>query len=84
MTHIDFGDMRLKGISMENITLTVKGMTCMGCVRSVKAVLEPLAGVSSVEVKLEDGLVSIAFDPAQVQVVQLKAAIDDAGYEVVA
>jgi len=69
---------------MENITLTVKGMTCMGCVRSVKAVLEPLPGVAKVDVKLEDGLVAIEFDPAQVGTEQLKAAIDDAGYEVVA
>lgn len=69
---------------MENITLTVKGMTCMGCVRSVKAVLEPLPGVSGVEVKLDGGLVAITFDPAQVPVAQLKAAIEDAGYEVVA
>jgi len=69
---------------MENITLTVKGMTCMGCVRSVKAVLEPLPGVASVDVTLDGGLVAIGFDPAQVQVAQLKAAIDDAGYEVVA
>jgi copper chaperone len=70
--------------SMENLTLTVKGMTCMGCVRSVKAVLEPLAGVAKVDIALDGGLVVIAFDPAQVQAAQLKAAINDAGYEVVA
>ena len=69
---------------MENITLTVNGMTCMGCVGSVKAVLEPLAGVAKVDITLDGGQVAIAFDPAQVQVAQLKAAIDDAGYEVVA
>lgn len=69
---------------MENITLTVTGMSCMGCVNSVKGVLEPLPGVAKVDVTLEGGLVAIAFDPAQVQVAQLKTAIDDAGYEVVA
>ena len=69
---------------MENITLTVKGMTCMGCVRSVKAVLEPMAGVAKVDITLDGGLVAIAFDPAQVQAAQLKAAINDAGYEVAA
>jgi copper chaperone len=69
---------------MENITLTVTGMSCMGCVNSVKGVLEPLPGVAKVDVTLEGGLVAIAFDPAQVQVAQLKAAIEDAGYEVVA
>jgi copper chaperone len=69
---------------MEKITLTVQGMTCMGCVRSVKAVLEPLAGVAKVDITLDGGLVAIEFDPAQVQTEQLKAAINDAGYEVVA
>ena len=69
---------------MEKITLTVKGMTCMGCVRSVKAVLEPLAGVAKVDITLDGGLVAIEFDDAQVQAEQLKAAIFDAGYEVVA
>ena len=69
---------------MEKITLTVKGMTCMGCVRSVKAVLEPLAGVAKVDITLDGGLVAVEFDSAQVQAEQLKAAIDDAGYEVVA
>lgn len=69
---------------MEKITLTVKGMTCMGCVRSVKAVLEPLAGVAGVDITLDGGLVAVEFDPTQVQIDQLKTAIDDAGYEVVA
>jgi copper chaperone len=69
---------------MEKITLTVKGMTCMGCVRSVKAVLEPLAGVAKVDITLDGGLVAVEFDSAKIQAEQLKAAIDDAGYEVVA
>jgi copper chaperone len=69
---------------MENITLPVKGMSCMGCVNSVKGVLEPLPGVTKVDVTLEGGLVAIEFDPAQVGTEQLKTAIEDAGYEVVA
>ncbi len=68
---------------MEKATLTVKGMTCMGCVRSVRNVLEPMAGVSGVEVSLEDGRVAFAYDPAQAGLEQIEAAIADAGYEVV-
>ncbi|MDP2784802.1 MAG: heavy metal-associated domain-containing protein, partial [Sulfurimicrobium sp.] len=48
---------------MEKITLTVKGMTCMGCVRSVKNVLEPIPGVTGVDVTLENGQVTIDYDP---------------------
>ena len=68
---------------MEKITLTVKGMTCTGCVRSVKNVLEPIPGVNSVDIALENGQVAISFDSAQANLDQFKAAIQDAGYEVV-
>lgn len=68
---------------MEKITLTVKGMTCMGCVRSVKNVLEPIPGVNNVEVTLENGQVTISYDTAKASVEQFRNAINDAGYEVV-
>jgi len=70
-------------MKMEKITLTVKGMTCMGCVRSVKNVLEPIPGVAGVDVTLENGQVSIDYDPARSGVDQFTNAINDAGYEVV-
>jgi cation transport ATPase len=44
---------------METIVINIKGMTCMGCVRSVKNVLEPVSGVSSVDVSLEAGQATI-------------------------
>ncbi|PWB59083.1 MAG: heavy metal transporter [Nitrosomonadales bacterium] len=69
---------------MEKITLTVKGMTCMGCVRSVKNVLEPLPGVGSVDITLENGQVAISYDTSKASVEQFRNAISDAGYEVVA
>ena len=68
---------------MEKLTLNVKGMTCMGCVRSVKNVLEPIAGVSSVEITLDTGLVTIDYDPAKATSDQFTQTINDAGYEVV-
>ncbi|MBS4097389.1 MAG: heavy-metal-associated domain-containing protein [Sulfuricella sp.] len=69
---------------METLNLTVTGMSCMGCVSSVKNVLEPLDGVAKVDITLEGGKVVIEFDSAKVQPDQLKAAINDAGYEVAA
>jgi copper chaperone len=68
---------------METVTLTVKGMTCMGCVRSVKNVVEPLSGVSSVEITLDNGQVVVNYDPAKTPLERIKNAIDEAGYEVV-
>lgn len=68
---------------MEKITLTVKGMTCMGCVKSVRNVLEPIPGVAGVDITLDNGQVTISHDPAKAGLDQFKAAIQDAGYEVV-
>ncbi len=68
---------------MQSITLNVKGMTCMGCVRSVKNVVEPIGGVAAVDVSLEKGEVTVRYDDTKAKVEQFKAAIEDAGYDVV-
>lgn len=68
---------------MENLTLNIKGMTCGGCVKSVTTVLNNIAGVSSVEVSLEQNRAVINYDPAKAKPAQFKSAIEDAGYDVV-
>lgn len=67
---------------METLTLNIKGMTCMGCVNSVKRVLTPIAGVANVEVVLETGKVDIGYDASFAQPDQFREAIRNAGYEV--
>lgn len=67
---------------MESLTLDVKGMTCGGCVNSVKRVLTSIDGVSLVEVNLDSGKVQVSYDPARARPEQFKTAIRDAGYEV--
>jgi len=69
---------------METVVLKVKGMTCMGCVRSVKNVLEPIPGVAEVDIALDRGEVAVRYDPAKAGADEFRAAIQDAGYEVVA
>ena len=66
---------------METITLKVGGMTCQGCAGSVTRVLEGLKGVASAEVSLDAAQAKVTFDPAQVDLAHLKAAIEQAGYE---
>lgn len=68
---------------MEKITLTVKGMTCMGCVGSVKNLLAQVPGVSGVGITLDNGQVAISYDATQASPDQLKSAINDGGYEVI-
>ena len=68
------------------VTLKVNGMTCDGCVRSVKKVLRGVPGVRDVEVSLERGEARVEFDPGRPPpddraVAALKEAIEAAGYE---
>jgi copper chaperone len=67
---------------MKTVTLTVKGMTCMGCVKSVKNVLEQIPGVSGVDITLDTGQVTISHDATKASLDQFKMAIQDAGYEI--
>jgi len=67
---------------METVTLKVSGMTCMGCVNSVKRVLEGIAGVKSADVSLDKSQATVQYDAAAASAAQFKVAIEDAGYEV--
>jgi len=67
---------------METVTMKVKGMTCSGCVAAVGRVLHELGGVAKVDVSLERGEATVEFDRARVQETDLRAAIEDAGYDV--
>ncbi len=67
---------------MNTVTLKIDGMTCAGCVRSVKKVLEGVPGVRSADVSLEAGQATVELDSATGdQVAALKAAVEAAGYE---
>jgi len=67
---------------MQAVTFKVQGMTCGGCVASVTRVLKAVPGVDDVAVTLQPGEAKIAFDPARTGVGALRAAIEDAGYDV--
>lgn len=63
--------------------INVKGMTCGGCVNSVKRSLQALHGVQTVDVNLSSGEVNVSYDEETMDVGTLKAAIEEAGYEVI-
>lgn len=67
---------------METTTIPVSGMTCMGCVSSVKRVLGGIAGISAAEVTLNPGQATVTYDPARASLQAIKDAISDAGYDV--
>ena len=69
---------------METTVVEITGMTCMGCVASVKKVLTAIDGVQSVDVSLEKAQATIGYDAGRARPAQFKTAIEDAGYEAAA
>ena len=65
---------------MERITLSIDGMTCGHCVRSVDNALKELAGVTVEQVKV--GQATVSFDPAATTRSQITQAVEDEGYAV--
>lgn len=66
---------------MQRTTIKIMGMTCMGCVNSVKNVLEKLDGIANVEVSLEQEQANIEYDAEKTGIDQIKRTIEDAGFD---
>lgn len=64
----------------EEIVIDVYGMTCEHCVRRVTKALQQLPSMERVEVSLKDEKAKFFFDPAQVNMDQIKEAVKEAGY----
>lgn len=64
----------------ETINYSVPGIHCGHCESALKQELEPLPGVESVEVDLEEKLVSVS--GVELDDAALRAAIDEAGYDI--
>jgi len=61
-------------------TLDIGGMTCASCVRRVEKSLGKLDGVGTAEVNLATEVATVTFDPHQVGLAELTAAVGKAGY----
>jgi copper chaperone len=67
---------------MITTTYAVTGMTCAHCVRAVTSEVSTLPEVTAVEVDLPAGAVTVTSATA-IDLEALRAAIDEAGYELV-
>lgn len=65
-----------------DIVLPIEGMTCASCVRRVERSLTKVTGVNQASVNLATENATVAFDPAQTSVAELRAAVEKAGYGV--
>ncbi|PAE09198.1 copper-binding protein [Terribacillus saccharophilus] len=66
------------------MTLQVNGMTCGHCEKAVKGALGELEGIQGVDVDLASGKVDVVYDDTFVTKNEMKEAIEEQGYDVVA
>ena len=64
---------------MSQEILNVEGMSCGHCKSAVESALNNIDGVTSADVNLENGQVSVQYDDSKVAVSQMKDAIEDQG-----
>ena len=65
---------------IEIVSFPVEGMTCASCVNRITRFLGKVEGVEEAHVNLASESATVRFDPAQVNVAALAAAVDAAGY----
>jgi copper chaperone len=62
-------------------TLSVKGMTCGGCVAAVKVQLKKTEGVTAYQVSLEKGEAEVTYDPAKTEPKKIAESVSKTGFE---
>ncbi|WP_283139359.1 heavy-metal-associated domain-containing protein [Rhizohabitans arisaemae] len=67
---------------METSTYIVVGMTCGGCVGTVRAKIGKLSGVAEVNIDLASGKVAVT-GPGPIDDALIRSAVEDAGYGLV-
>ncbi|MBN2636203.1 MAG: heavy-metal-associated domain-containing protein [Prolixibacteraceae bacterium] len=69
-------------VQLVETTIDIGGMDCDMCVKSVEKGVSELAGISSVEVSLEDSTAFVKYDKVQVQLAEIEKAIEKRGYSI--
>ncbi len=70
------------GTGTERVDLPIEGMTCASCSNRINRGLNKLAGVTEADVNLATERAVIRFDPAALDVSDLRATIEAMGYRV--
>lgn len=67
--------------SGEKTTLTIRGMTCGGCVATVKLKLKKTKGVVAYDVSLDKGEADVTYDPAATNPDAIAASVSETGFK---
>ena len=68
-------------VELAEITLDVRGMTCISCIVHVEGALTDLNGVTDASVNLRLGTARVTYIPGTVPVGAMKLALKEVGYE---
>ncbi|CAG2190348.1 ATP7 [Mytilus edulis] len=67
--------------SENSVEISVKGMTCMSCVRNIESSISRVNGVNQISVSLENEKATVMYDTVKISPNQIAEAIDDMGFE---
>ncbi|XP_042524184.1 copper-transporting ATPase 1 isoform X2 [Dipodomys spectabilis] len=70
-------------MGVSSVTISVEGMTCNSCVRTIEQQLGKLNGVHHIRVSLEEKNATIIYDPKIHTPKTLQEAIDDMGFDAI-
>ena len=68
---------------MEEITLSIEGMTCAHCEMTVSKALKEISGVKSVKVSLDEKTAFIEYKSTKTSPKKLIEAVENAGYKAI-
>ncbi|HHO54390.1 MAG TPA: copper chaperone [Deltaproteobacteria bacterium] len=67
-------------VATHTATFAVEGMSCGSCSITVRAAVDRLDGIASVEVDVDGGAATVTFDGGRVTAEQIARAITSSGY----
>ena len=67
----------------ETYSFQVKGMSCQGCVKTIKNFLSSQDGIYEVEVSLENNSAKVVVDKKKWNPEKIKNAVREIGYELI-
>ena len=71
-----------KGPDMKTVELTIHGMHCEGCAKTIESVLKGEPGVKAATISHATGSARVMFDPVAIDVTAVVRAIERAGFKV--
>lgn len=69
-------------IRVQESVLSVPDISCEHCVKAINGALNELPGVEAVTTDIPTKTVHVRYDPSQVSLEAVEAALDDIGYTV--